>query len=160
MAGAGGFEPPPSALTVRCPTGWTTPQWGVGNITIHCNGLTDMAVHWRSCHDKLVANEVPSVARVAWNRVAAWLGEDARTRKCCALGALEIGRTGTPTAVWTIGPRHVILVRNGSVFGRIIRTWRQRAGRRTRGRAELPGSNASPESTSPSGRRPTGVTQI
>ena len=27
MAGAGGFEPPPSALTVRCPTGWTTPQW-------------------------------------------------------------------------------------------------------------------------------------
>src|SRR5260370_6646514 len=26
LAGAGGFEPPPSSLTVRCPTGWTTPQ--------------------------------------------------------------------------------------------------------------------------------------
>jgi hypothetical protein len=26
MAGAEGFEPSPSALTVRCPTGWTTPQ--------------------------------------------------------------------------------------------------------------------------------------
>ena len=26
MAGAGGFEPPPSSLTVRCPTDWTTPQ--------------------------------------------------------------------------------------------------------------------------------------
>lgn len=26
MAGAVGFEPTPSALTVRCPAGWTTPQ--------------------------------------------------------------------------------------------------------------------------------------
>ena len=26
LAGAVGFEPTPSALTVRCPTGWTTPQ--------------------------------------------------------------------------------------------------------------------------------------
>ena len=26
LAGAGGFEPPPSSLTVRCPTDWTTPQ--------------------------------------------------------------------------------------------------------------------------------------
>src|SRR5580704_8985613 len=26
MAGAGGFEPPPSALTVQRPTNWTTPQ--------------------------------------------------------------------------------------------------------------------------------------
>ena len=28
MAGAGGFEPPPSALTVQRPTVWTTPQQG------------------------------------------------------------------------------------------------------------------------------------
>jgi hypothetical protein len=26
LAGAGGLEPPPSSLTVRCPTDWTTPQ--------------------------------------------------------------------------------------------------------------------------------------
>src|SRR5580700_8624341 len=26
MAGAGGFEPPPSALTVQRPTNWTTPH--------------------------------------------------------------------------------------------------------------------------------------
>jgi hypothetical protein len=26
LAGAEGFEPSPSSLTVRCPTGWTTPQ--------------------------------------------------------------------------------------------------------------------------------------
>src|ERR1700685_503152 len=26
LAGAGGLEPPPSSLTVRCPTNWTTPQ--------------------------------------------------------------------------------------------------------------------------------------
>src|ERR1700730_4455012 len=26
LAGAGGFEPPPSALTVQRPTNWTTPQ--------------------------------------------------------------------------------------------------------------------------------------
>jgi hypothetical protein len=26
MAGAGGFEPPPSALTVQRPANWTTPQ--------------------------------------------------------------------------------------------------------------------------------------
>jgi hypothetical protein len=28
LAGAGGLEPPPSSLTVRCPTDWTTPQLG------------------------------------------------------------------------------------------------------------------------------------
>src|ERR1700692_1982137 len=26
LAGAEGFEPSPSSLTVRCPTSWTTPQ--------------------------------------------------------------------------------------------------------------------------------------
>src|SRR5260370_40700428 len=29
LAGAEGFEPSPSSLTVRCPTSWTTPQRAV-----------------------------------------------------------------------------------------------------------------------------------
>ena len=32
LAGAEGLEPSPSALTVRCPTDWTTPQRAVHNI--------------------------------------------------------------------------------------------------------------------------------
>ena len=40
VAGAGGFEPPPSALTVQRPTGWTTPQKDANLITM-CKALSN-----------------------------------------------------------------------------------------------------------------------
>jgi hypothetical protein len=42
LAGAEGFEPSPSSLTVRCPTSWTTPQQGSRvEKGAHCKGFAE-----------------------------------------------------------------------------------------------------------------------
>jgi hypothetical protein len=61
MAGAGGFEPPPSALTVRCPTGWTTPQ------------ADDYCTHRREVVKRKGSPEIKPARSLALVRLAAFL---------------------------------------------------------------------------------------
>jgi hypothetical protein len=53
LAGAEGFEPSPSSLTVRCPTSWTTPQQGQ-----NAGNASRAAQQWpRECRLTRAANE-------------------------------------------------------------------------------------------------------